>query len=64
MISIGDKVTFQPHAFLTEGALTQCSKAPTTVTGRVEYINHAHDWYRVRVEFEGGAVLHECFKIY
>lgn len=63
MIELGDKITFQPAAFMSESALTQSSRAPVTVAGRVCYINQAHGWYRVEAVLENG-VLHECFKIY
>lgn len=64
MIKIGDKMTFTPSAWAGAGGLGLLKSK--TVTGRVDYINRAHRYYRVRYELElfGGRVTcYECFKI-
>lgn len=62
MVEIGDIISFKPTSFFCDGAMPQAYGAPTTLKGRVAYINHEHGWFMLEAEFPGG-VLRECFKI-
>lgn len=64
MVKIGDEMTFTPSAWAGEGGLGLLKSK--TVTGRVDYINRAHRYYRVRYELDtfcGRVVGYECFTI-
>ena len=66
-VNIGDKISFKPSCWFAmrgEAAPPGQEWLPLgdTVTGTVDYINEAHNWYRVRYE-AGGLVQHECFHI-
>lgn len=66
-VNIGDKISFKPSCwYATRGEQGPQSQEwlpmGDTVTGTVDYINEAHNWYRVAYEISG-TVQHECFPI-
>ena len=61
-IHIGDKIRFQPEAFVTTNGKDQrqFGAMDHKVVGRVCLINRANRWFRVRYETPFG-IQHECF---
>lgn len=61
-IKIGDKIRFQPEAFVTTTGKDQhqFGVMDHKVVGRVCLINRAHRWFRVKYETPFG-IQHECF---
>ena len=61
-IKIGDKIRFQPEAFVTTTGKDQQQFGAMShkVTGRVVLINRVGRWFRVRYETPFG-IQHECF---
>lgn len=62
-IKIGDKIRFQPEAFVSTTGKDQhqFGVMDHKVVGRVCLINRAHRWFRVRYETPFG-IQHESFK--
>lgn len=62
-IHIGDKIRFQPEAFVTTTGKDQQQFGAMShkVTGKVVLVNRANGWFRVAYESNGGT-QHECFK--
>lgn len=58
---MGDPVRFMPAANFdhTSGFSDELRRE---VTGRVDQVNEAHRWYRVRWEAGDGSIQHEVFK--
>ena len=62
-IRVGDKIRFQPEAFVTTTGKDQQQFGAMShkVTGTVVLVNRANGWFRVRYETTFGT-QHECFK--
>ncbi len=58
-MKVGDKVRFQPAAFIDYRPPQP--GVPIKVTGYIAEINRAHRWVRVTFEVHG-ITLNECFK--
>lgn len=62
-VSIGDKIRFAPHAFLTASGAEQklYGAAAYRQTGEVCLIHEAHGWFRAKYTIQGKA-HYECFR--
>lgn len=60
-MKVGDRVMRRPVTLLAEEPDNPGVYKSRDMVGTVDYINHAHGWYRVVFETPGGKIA-ECFK--